>query len=119
MHIAEIVRLPMVSHIILNVCAKSAVKSMAKGIVTIANLGGVLIELNHILHDSVSVPHPEMFEGILGISDGIEGTKIGSKFLKEGSIGVLPCRQIPMDLDRGCLVQTSRGRCRRGKKWHS
>ncbi len=51
----EIVRLPVVSHVILNVCAKSAVESMAKGIVAIAHLGGILIELNHILYDSVSV----------------------------------------------------------------
>ena len=65
----------MVSHIILDACAKSAVESMAKGVIAIANLGGVLIELNHVLHDSVSVAHPEMFEGILGISDGIEGAK--------------------------------------------
>ncbi len=67
---------------------------MAKGIVAVANLGGILIELNHILHDLVSVTHPEMFEGIFGISDGIEGTKVGSEFLKERSVGVLPCRWI-------------------------
>ncbi len=36
-----------------------------------------------------------MFEGIFGISDGIEGTKVGSEFLKEGSVGILPCRRIP------------------------
>ncbi len=76
------------SHIILNVCAKSAVESMVKGIVAVANLGGILIELNHIFHDSVSIAHPEMFEGI-------ERTKIGSKFVKEGGIGVLPCQRIP------------------------
>ncbi len=75
--------------------AKSAVESIAKGIVTVANLGGILIELNHIFHDSVSVAHPEMFEGILSISDSISRTKIGSKFIKEGGIGVLPCRRIP------------------------
>ncbi len=95
MHVAEVVRFPVVSHIILNACAKSVVESMVKGIVTVANLGGgVLIELNHILHDSVSVAHPEMFEGILGISNSIERTKIGSKFVKEGGVGVLPCQQI-------------------------
>ncbi len=82
------------SHIILNACAKSAVESMAKGIVAVANLGGIFIELNHILHDSVSIPHLEMFKGILSISNGIEGTKVGSEFVKEGSIGVLPCRRI-------------------------
>ncbi len=65
-----------------------------QGIVAVANLGGILIELNHILHDSVSVTHLEMFEGIFGISDGIEGTKVGSEFLKKCSIGVLPCRRI-------------------------
>ncbi len=85
----------MVSHVILNVCAKSAVETMAKGIVAVANLGGILIELNHILHDLVSVTHPEMFEGIFGISDGIEGTKVGSEFLKERSVGILPCQRIP------------------------
>ncbi len=85
----------MVSHIVLNACAKSAVESMAKGIVAIANLGGILIELNHIFHDLVSVMHPEMFQGILSISNGIEGTKIGSKFVKEGGIGVLPCWRVP------------------------
>ncbi len=90
----EIVQLSVVSHIILDACTKSAVESMAKEIVAIANLGGILIELNHILHDSVSVTHSEMFEGIFGISDGIKGTKVGSEFLKEHSIGVLPCRQI-------------------------
>ncbi len=95
MHVAEIVWLPVVSHIILDVCTKSTVESMAKGIVAVANLGGILIELNHILHDSVSVMHPEMFEGIFGISHGIEGTKVGSEFLKERSVGVLPCRRIP------------------------
>ncbi len=36
-----------------------------------------------------------MFKGILGILDSIERTKIGSKFVKEGSVGVLPCRRIP------------------------
>ncbi len=36
-----------------------------------------------------------MFEGIFSISDGVKGTKVGSEFLKEGSIGILPCRQIP------------------------
>ncbi len=83
------------SHIILNACAKSVVDSMAKGIVTIANLGGILIELNHIFHDLVSVVHPEMFEGILGISDSIERTKIGSKFVKKDGVGVLPCWWVP------------------------
>ncbi len=39
--------------------------------------------------------HPEMFQGILGISDGIKGAKIGSEFIKEGGVRVLPCRQIP------------------------
>ena len=90
----EVIRLTMVSHIILNSCAKSMVESMAKGIVAVANLGGILIELNRILHDSVSVAHPEMFEGILSISDSIKRTKIGSKFIKEGVVGVLPCWQI-------------------------
>ncbi len=81
-------------HIILDTCTKSAVESMAKGIVAVANLGGILIELNHILYDSVSIMHLEMFEGIFGISNGVEGTKVGSEFLKECSIGVLPCRRI-------------------------
>ncbi len=71
------------------------VENMVKGIVTVANLGGILIELNHVFHDSVSVTHLEMFESILSISDGIERTKVGSEFVKEGSIGVLPCLQIP------------------------
>ncbi len=52
----------MVSHIVLNACTKSAVEGMATGIVTVANLGGVFVELNHILHDPVSVMHLEMFE---------------------------------------------------------
>ncbi len=51
--------------------------------------------MNHVLHDSVSVVHPEMFEGILGISNGIKRTKVGSEFIKEGGVGVLPCWQIP------------------------
>ncbi len=55
MHVTEIVRLPVVSHIILNVCTESAVESMAKGIVAIANLGGILIELNHVFDDLASV----------------------------------------------------------------
>ncbi len=79
------------SHIILNVYAKSAVESMTKGIVIIAHLGGILVELNHILYDSVSIMHPEMFKGILSISNSIERTKVGSKFIKEGGVGVLPC----------------------------
>ncbi len=95
MHVAEIVRFPVVGHIILNACAKSVVESMVKGIIAIANLGGILIELNHIFHDSVSIAHPEMFKGILGISDSIKRTEIGSKFVKEGGVGVLPCWQIP------------------------
>ncbi len=82
----EIVRLSMVSHIILHVSAKSAADGMAEGIIAVANLGGVLIELNHVLHDSVSVAHPEMFKGVLSISDGIERAKISSKFVKESSI---------------------------------
>ncbi len=49
----------------------------------------------HVLHDSVSVTHLEMFDGILSISDGVERTKVGSEFIKEGGIGVLPCRRIP------------------------
>ncbi len=36
-----------------------------------------------------------MFKGILGISDGIKWTKVGSEFFKEGGIGVLPGRRIP------------------------
>ncbi len=95
MHVTEIVRLPVMSHIILNACTKSAVEDMAKGIVVVADLGGVLIELNHVFHDSVSVMHPEMFESILGISNGIKGTKVGLEFIEESSVGVLPCRQIP------------------------
>ncbi len=83
------------SHIILNACVKSTVESMAKGIVAVANLGGIFIELNHIFHDLVSIVHPEMFEGILRISDSIKRTKIGLKFIKEGGVGVLPCWQIP------------------------
>ncbi len=73
----EIVRLPMVSYIIFNVCTKSMVESMAEGIIAIANLGGILIELNHVLHGSVAVMHLEMFKGILSISDGIKRTKVG------------------------------------------
>ncbi len=95
MHVAEIVRFPVVSHIVLDACAKSVVESMAKGVVAVANLGCILIELHHIFHDLVSVMHPEMFEGILSISDSIEGTKIGLKFIKEGGVGVLPCQWIP------------------------
>ncbi len=68
---------------------------MVKGIVAIANMGGILVELNHVLHDSVSVAHLGMFEGILGISDGIKRTKVGSEFIKESSVGVLLCRWIP------------------------
>ncbi len=73
----------MVSHIILNACTKSTVESMVEGIVAIANLGGILIELNHVFHDSVSVAHLEMFEGILSISDGIERTKVSSKLSRK------------------------------------
>ncbi len=91
----EIVRLPVVSHIILNVCTKSTVESMVEEIIAVANLGGILIEPNHILYNSVSITHPEIFEGILSISDGIERAKVGSKFVKEGSVGVLSCQQIP------------------------
>ncbi len=40
MHVAEIVRLPMVSHIILNACTKSAVEGMVEGIIAVANLEG-------------------------------------------------------------------------------
>ncbi len=109
----------MMSHIILDACTKSTVESMAKGIVAVANLGGILIELNHILHDLVSVTHPEMFEGIFSISDGVEGTKVGSEFLKERSVGVLPCWRIPRIWGGGYLVQTSREQCRRGRKWRS
>ncbi len=94
-HVTEIVRLPVVSYIIINVCTKSMVESMVKGIVAVANLGGVLVELNHILHDLVSVAHPEMYEGILSISDGIKRTKVGLEFIKEGGIGVLPPQWIP------------------------
>ncbi len=39
--------------------------------------------------------HPEMFKAILSISDGIKRTKVGSEFIKEGSMGVLPCQWIP------------------------
>ncbi len=95
MHVMEIVRLPVVSHIILDACTKSAVESVVKEIIAIANLGGILTELNHVLHDLVSGAHSEMFKGILSISDGIKRTKVGSEFIKEGGIGVLPCQQIP------------------------
>ncbi len=67
---------------------------MAEGIVTVANLGGILVELNYVLHDLVSVMHPEMFEGILGISNGIKSTKVGLEFVKECSVRVLPCQWI-------------------------
>ncbi len=91
----EIVRLLVVSYIILDTCTKSMVEGMAEGIITVANLEGTLIELNHALHDSVSVMHLEMFEGILSISNGIKRTKVGLEFVKEGGIGVLPSWQIP------------------------
>ncbi len=94
MHVTEIVRLSMMSHIIFNACTKSAVEGMAKGIVTVTDLGGILIELNHVFHDSVSVAHPEMFKSIFGISNGIKGAKVGLEFVKKGSVGVLPCWQI-------------------------
>ncbi len=66
-------------------------ESMMEGIITIANLGGILIELNHVLYDSVSIVHLEMFKGILSISDGIKRTKVSSEFIKESSVRVLPC----------------------------
>ncbi len=84
----------MVSHIILDVGAKSVVEGIAEGIITVANLRGILIKLNYILHDLVSVMHPKMFESILSISDGIKRTKVGLEFIKECSIRVLPCWQI-------------------------
>ncbi len=85
----------MVSHIILDASAKPMVEGMVEGIIAVANLGGILIELNHVLHDSVSVVHLEMFEGVLGISDGIKRAEIGWKFVKESSVRVLPCQWIP------------------------
>ncbi len=72
----------MVSYIILDASAKSMVE-------------GILVELNHILHDLVPVTHPEMFKGILGISNGIKRFGVGLEFVKEGSIGILPCWWIP------------------------
>ncbi len=71
------------------------VESMMEGIIAVANLGGVLIELNHILHDLVFIGHLEMFQGVLGISNGIKGAKVGSEFIEESGIRVLPCWQIP------------------------
>ncbi len=82
------------SHIILDAGAKSAVEGMAEGIVAVTNFGGILIELNHILHDLVSIVHPEMFKSILSISDSIEGSEIDMEFVKEGSVRVLPCQRI-------------------------
>ncbi len=86
--------LSVVSHIILDAHAKSTVEGMMEGIVAATNLGCILVELNHILHDLVSVAHLTMFQGILGISDGIERAKIGLEFVKECSIRVLPCQQV-------------------------
>ncbi len=82
----EIVRFSVVSHIIFDVCAKSTVEGMAEGIVAIINLGGILVELNHILHDLISVMHLVMFQGILSISNGIKRAEVGSEFVKEGGI---------------------------------
>ncbi len=63
---------------------------MMEGIVAVANLGGVLIKLNHILHNPVTVAHPEMFKSILGSSNGMKRSKVHSEFVKESGIGVLP-----------------------------
>ena len=60
-HIAEVIGFSMMGHIVLDAGTKSAVEGLAKGIVSIANLGSILVKLNHVLHDSVSVMHPEMF----------------------------------------------------------
>ncbi len=95
MHVTEIVKLSVVSHIILDAGTMSVVEGMTEGIIAVTDLGGILIELNHILHDSVSVVHPGMFEGILSIFNSIKKTKVGSEFVKKGSIRVLPCQQIP------------------------
>ena len=76
----EVIRLTMVSHIIFNLGTKSAVKSMAEGIITIAYDSSVLIETDYILHNPVSIMHPKVFEFIFSISDGIEWTKVSPEF---------------------------------------
>ncbi len=53
------------------------------------------MKLNHILHNLVSIVHLEMFKGILRVSNGIKRTKVGSEFLKESSVTVFLCQQIP------------------------
>ncbi len=47
MHVMEIVRLFMVSHIILDAGTKFVVEGMIEGIITVANLGDILVELNY------------------------------------------------------------------------
>ncbi len=98
--------------IILDAGTKSTVEGMAEGIITVANLRGILIELNHILHDSVSIIHLEMFKGIFSISNGIERTKVVSEFIEKCGIGVLLCQQIPQIRmeDGGCKPVKSSAR---------
>ncbi len=62
---------------------------------TVINLRGILVKLNYILHDSVFIMHPEIFECVLSISDGVKRTRVGLEFIKKGGIRVLPCQQIP------------------------
>ncbi len=71
MYVTEIVRLFVVSHIILDADIKSVVEGMTERIIAIINLRGVLVELNHILYDLVSVTQSEMFKSILGVSDSV------------------------------------------------
>ena len=90
----EVIRLTMVGHVIFNPGTKSAVKSMVEGIVTIAYGSSVLVEMDYILHNPVSIMHPKVFEFIFSISDGIEWTKVSPEFRKEGGIGICPSRRI-------------------------
>ena len=72
----EVIRLTMVSHIIFNPDTKSAVKSIAERVITIAYDSSMLVETDYILHNLVSIAHPKIFEFIFSISNGVKWTKV-------------------------------------------
>ena len=76
----EVIRLTMVSHIIFNPGTKSTVKSVTEEIITIAYDSSVLVEMDYILHNLVSVMHLKIFKFIFSISNSVKWTKVSPKF---------------------------------------
>ena len=75
---------------VLNSVWQPPIELVSEGSRTPICLGGKAVELNHEFRDALVIAHPEVFEFVLRISDGIVRSEVASEFVRENSPVVQP-----------------------------